>query len=287
MYFPRYWHRSSAKATNPSNGAQWPLNAWGWDEHSQAVAEELSRKRLAGVVERVEKGLGPGQWNWYEYEERPLREERLEEIAGESGSLAVVTRSRSGPLVLNTASIMFVDIDLPDPQPTMRGCLGILFPKLNNTPAENLRTTTLNKIENAASWQSGFAARCYETPAGFRLLVTHKSYDPKSAESTELLESFGADPLFTRLCGKQSCYRARLTAKPWRLGIPATPACWPVPDELATKHAQWLQSYSAACAGTAACRFLQTIGRSTEICPEAQPIIEIHDRLACTGDKLA
>lgn len=287
MYFPRHWHLSSTNATNPENGAQWPLKAWGWDDHSQEAAEQLSGKRLAGVVERLEKGINPGNGSWYEYENRPLREERLEEIAGASGPTAVVTRAKSGPLVLNTAAIMFVDIDLPDPQLTMRGCLSALFPKPNRAAAEEPRKETLFKIQNVAASQSGLAARCYETPAGFRLLVTHKAYDPKSAESTEVLQSFGADPLFTRLCERQSCYRARLTAKPWRLGMSAAPACWPVANKLATKHAEWLQSYSAACAGTGACRFLQTIGRSTEVCDEAQPIIKIHDGLACTGGKLA
>ena len=287
MYFPRYWHRSSTSATNPENGAQWPLNAWGWDDHSEAAAKELSEKRLAGALEGLKKGIQPQGNSWYQYEDRPLREERIEEISGESGLSAVVTRSKSGPLILNTAAVMFVDIDLPDPQATMRGCLSVLFSNKGSPSAGGPRKETLSNIENVAAGQSGLSARCYETPAGFRLLVTHKPYDPKSTESTELLQAFGADPLFTRLCERQSCYRARLTAKPWRLGMTTAPACWPVPDDLMTRQTEWLQSYASTCTGTAACRFLKTVGSSSEVCDEAQMVVKIHDGLACTGDKLA
>ena len=292
MYFPRYWHLSSSEATNPESGAQLPLNVWGWDDHSEEAAKQLSEKRLARVVERFKKGIQP-QWNsWYEYEDRPLREERIEEISGESGLSAVVTRAKSGPLILNTAGIMFVDIDLPEfyLQPSARGCLGLLFPgKKTENPGQKSThyTVTLAKIEKAASLHPDFAARCYETPNGFRLLVTDKVYDPKRGGSKNILQSFGADPLFTRLCEKQSCYRARLTAKPWRLGMKAAPANWPVPDKLIAKHTRWLQSYAKACVGTGACRFLKTIGTSNQVCDEAQVIIKIHDGLACTGDKLA
>ena len=291
MYFPRHWHLSSTEATNPENGAQWPLKVWGWDDHSEATAKQLSEKRLAGAVEGLKKGIHPQGNSWYQYEDRPLREERIEEISGESGLSAVVTRAKSGPLILNTASIMFVDIDLPAPAPSVRGCLGLLFGgkrTLHHPTVDlRLRTEALSNIEKAASWHSGFSARCYETPAGFRLLVTHKGYDPKSAESKEILQSFGADPLFTRLCERQACYRARLTAKPWRLEIDSAPSCWPVPDELIASHTKWLQSYARACVGTGACRFLKSIGTSSQVCDEAQVIVKVHDGLACTGDKLA
>ena len=287
MYFPRHWHLSSTEATNPENGAQWPLQVWGWDDHSEATAKQLSEKRLADAVEGLKKGIHPQANSWYQYEDRPLREERIEEISGESGLSAVVTRAKSGPLILNTAGIMFVDIDLPDPPPSVRGCLGLLFPGKKVDIAGDLRTEALSNIEKAASWHSDFSARCYETPGGFRLLVTHKGYDPKSAESKEILQSFGADPLFTRLCERQSCYRARLTAKPWRLEMNRAPCCWPVPDGLIASHTKWLQSYARACVGTGACRFLKTIGTSSQVCDEAQAIVKVHDGLACTGDKLA
>jgi hypothetical protein len=292
LYFPRYWHLSSTEATNQENGEQWPLKVWGWDDHSEATAKQLAEKRLADALEALKRGIQPQGNSWYQYEDRPLREERIEEISGESGLSAVVTRAKSGPLILNTAAIMFVDIDLPEfyLQPSARGCLGLLFPgKKPDNPAQKPAhyTETLTKIEKAASLHAGFAARCYETPAGFRLLVTHKGYDPKSDESKEILQSFGTDPLFTRLCERQSCYRARLTAKPWRLKMKGAPASWPVPDKLIARHTKWLQSYAKACIRTGACRFLKTIGTSSEVCSEAQVIVKIHDGLACTGDKLA
>ncbi len=49
----------------------------------------------------------------YAYGDRPLREEIVRSVAGDGERAAVVTRNSFGCLVLNTAGVLFVDVDLP------------------------------------------------------------------------------------------------------------------------------------------------------------------------------
>ncbi len=52
------------------------------------------------------------------YLDRPMREPVLREVKKDNGELAaVVTRNSYGCLVLNTARVMFVDVDLPELKP--------------------------------------------------------------------------------------------------------------------------------------------------------------------------
>ena len=63
------------------------------------------------------------------YPDRPFREEILQEINDARGLAAVVARNSYGCKVLNTARVMFVDIDLPEPQRPKRGLFQMLFGK--------------------------------------------------------------------------------------------------------------------------------------------------------------
>lgn len=59
-------------------------------------------------------------------------------------------------------------------------------------------------------------ARLYSTFAGFRLLLTDRTLNPKGSGTMLLMIKLGADEKYSRLCQKQDCYRMRLTPKPWR-----------------------------------------------------------------------
>lgn len=59
--------------------------------------------------------------------------------------------------------------------------------------------------------------RLYETPAGFRVIATHSTVLPNDSVVTEWFEYFHTDTNYVRLCQAQQCFRARLTAKPWRM----------------------------------------------------------------------
>ena len=59
--------------------------------------------------------------------------------------------------------------------------------------------------------------RLYQTPAGFRLIAVHDLVEPSAEVVAEWFECFYADANYARLCTAQQCFRARLTAKPWRM----------------------------------------------------------------------
>ena len=59
--------------------------------------------------------------------------------------------------------------------------------------------------------------RLYQTPAGFRIIATHETILPNDSLVAEWFEHFHADANYVRLCQSQQCFRARLTAKPWRM----------------------------------------------------------------------
>jgi len=59
--------------------------------------------------------------------------------------------------------------------------------------------------------------RLYQTPAGFRIIATHDVVSPSDNVVAEWFKHFHADTNYVRLCQVQQCFRARITAKPWRM----------------------------------------------------------------------
>ena len=55
----------------------------------------------------------------YEYSDRPLREETIQEIRNGDGISAVFTRNSYGAIVLNTNRVMFVNVDVYRPSYTL------------------------------------------------------------------------------------------------------------------------------------------------------------------------
>ena len=59
--------------------------------------------------------------------------------------------------------------------------------------------------------------RLYQTSAGFRIIATHDIISPSDNVVEDWFAYFHADANYVRLCHVQQCFRARLTAKPWRM----------------------------------------------------------------------
>jgi hypothetical protein len=106
--------------------------------------------------------------------------------------------------------------------------------------------------------------RIYRTPAGLRLLAVHATFAPTGAAAQEFLRAAGSDPVYVRMCQNQECFRARLTAKPWRIGVAShmkpRPGVWPVNPDRLPERQRWIAEYEAAASGYAACRFEEEIG---------------------------
>ena len=153
---------------------------------------------------------------------------------------AAIARNSYGCLVLNTAQIMFVDVDAPEPK-SSGGFFAGLFGKKKPAPVENpLQAELLAKAQQIVQRTPDWGWRVYKTRAGFRLMATHKLFDPAAGEWETVFEELGADPLYWQLCKSQKCYRARLTPKPWRCSVAEKPPRWPWLDaETEQNFKQW------------------------------------------------
>lgn len=138
------------------------------------------------------------------------------------------------------------------------------------------------RIERFIIKRPDWLIHVYRTPAGLRLLATHRLFDPREPEVADCFHELGADPVYVAMCLTQHCFRARVSAKPWRIGIEShlkpRPGVWPVsPERLPERHV-WLQHYDRVAAGFAACRFIETIGSGVSV-PAAQAVQQLHDEL--------
>lgn len=129
----------------------------------------------------------------------------------------------------------------------------------------------------------------YRTPAGLRVLATHRLFDPLEAEVAECFQALRTDPVYVAMCRNQHCFRARVSAKPWRIGIEGRltprPGVWPVSPERLPQRRAWLERYDRAAAGFAACRFIESIGSGVSA-PAAHAVQELHDELCQARSKL-
>lgn len=125
--------------------------------------------------------------------------------------------------------------------------------------------------------------RTYATPAGLRLLATHREFDPAEPAVAEFFKAVNADPMYVAMCRNQRCFRARLSAKPWRMGmsdrLKPRPGVWPVNPERAEERDAWLKLYDIRARQFAACRFERALGNAA-VAPELGPLIALHDDMS-------
>ena len=259
MRIPRHWGK--AERTELLDDRPYRLIAWGWSEQSEAQARERAVARLAITLEKLRRGE---EGNRYDYHADPLREELLETIGAAESPLALITRNGYGCRVLNTARVFFADVDVEE-----EGGFFRFFRR--GSPKER----AIARVEEWVERNPGAGFRIYETPAGLRLLATDGVLDPESDESDALLKSLRSDPLYRRLCRAQRCYRARLSAKPWRVGVDRNPVRFPE-DATRDLHRAWCERYDPIAAGYAACRFVKQVGLDSRI-TEIEQVIALHD----------
>lgn len=272
MRFPRFW----------SLGRSGPGFAWGWSDVSQAEADALAASRAAKVADALRGGGHPPRASQY-YPERPIREQVLREIGPDGAPAAILSRNAYGAEVLNAANALFVDVDLPPRR--QPGLLARLLGAKPLAPGEPspAETAALAAAEAWARSHPGWSWRVYRTAAGLRLLATHATFGPADALVAEAFDALKADPLYRKLCGTQQCFRARLTPKPWRVGIRAEPPRWPWAEPGAEQaFAEWDKAYRAASAGFATCELVRVIG-SQEIHPALREIVALHDAACRVG----
>lgn len=276
MNIPRYWAKESQRILDPQ-GKPFLAQAWRWSNLSPGDARQQALQAVMEIVQRVRTNQ---QLDRYGYGERALREEIIEAIgAGSRQPEALITRNAYGALILNTARVMFVDIDFPEKSLTQG--LGAALKSLLRRSQPSPEIPALQRLEAWTKSNPGWGMRVYRTKAGLRCLVTHDTFDPTQTTTVELLRSLQADPLYVTLCKNQACFRARLTPKPWRCGISAPPNAYPRQDEnQQLKFQRWEQQYERKILAYATCAHITDIGGAM-LHPEAEQILAIHDRYAC------
>jgi hypothetical protein len=266
---PRAWAQASGEGRTPDQRTL-PVTTWGWGDDDDDARREAAG-RLQRLLERITRGdpFPPA----YGYGTRPLREEILETVAGPPASppVAVLTRNAYGAVVLNTARVLFLDIDRP-PATFLERLGGLLG---RERSAGDVVPDTLR----AALGASGATFRVYRTASGLRAMAIDREFEPAGPASQALMTATATDPAFARLCAAQHSFRARLTPKPWRCRCTAPPGHHPrVDDGVRRRFAAWLGDYEQASRRHATCRYLETIGtgRATTT---ARRLVEVHDRL--------
>lgn len=282
MKIARFWERSEMEITS-RDGNRFPITGWGWSETSREEALQRSRDSVQNIAARLTSGAGfPDS---YTYGTRPRREEIVEELTNDEGEMiAFITRNHYGSLVMNTAHLMFIDVDVPI-QPAGSGLIRFikgLFGDPAPPPAEATRT----KIANAAASFPGLTFRIYRTLAGFRIAVVNKRISPTSSEAAELYRAFGADPLYIKLCANQESFRARLTPKHWRCGIEKPPTQFPFETSQARAlFDSWKGNYERGCGAFAACHLVEHIGTASALRENAR-LLRFHDSMSKADSQL-
>jgi hypothetical protein len=117
----------------------------------------------------------------------------------------------------------------------------------------------------------------------------HGAFEPTSEEARAFMKLVGADPLYVRMCELQKCFRARVSPKPWRVGVTAhfkAGGTWPVLDEAKlSRRSEWVLQYEAQSARHASCRYVETLG-SRRSDPRVEEVRRIHDELSRAETRL-
>lgn len=317
MIVPKYW--SEARRRHRSHSRQVTVRRWGWSDESQADAERMAATRadeaLAQALADPKTLRREPKVPYNGAEGLPIREE----IVGRHGS-AVVTRNSYGARCLNTPDVLFADVDWllePGCGASFGAFLAILAVGLSLTltlasgrlqllfavislgaaialaaPAaqatrrllqggpEQMMKSALARVQAFVDGHPRWNVRVYRTPAGLRLIATHAPFEPRSAEVAEFFRALRVDPVYQRMCIRQNCFRARLSAKPWRCGVEShlkpRPGVWPVRPERMTDRAAWIDAYEQRAADFAACTYVASLGSSVTS-PAIASMVKFHD----------
>jgi hypothetical protein len=290
MIVPRYW--AEARVHERAKGRPVIVRRFGWSDVSQDDAAAVADTRAQETLKRVLAG-----------ETLPRRERKLpyngaegvpirEEIVSQYDDV-VVTRNAYGARCLNTPNVLFVDIDfenMPGSEPSsVSGITGALSrwvsALVRGCPAQaenGVEQVARERITRFLQAHPESHLRIYRTPAGLRVLAMHKTFDPRGPEVEEYFRALGTDPNYARMCRNQQCFRARVSPKPWRMGITEhmrpRPGTWPVRPERMPDRERWVEKYEQAATGYAACRFIESLG-SSSVNPDARTVQALHDEL--------
>ena len=323
MIVPQFWAEAVLQQSIGKKSVT--LRRFGWSDESLEAATTHAQIRLEEAGKQLALGsktaLREPKKAYNGADGVPIREEILGRLED-----AVLTRNLYGAVCLNTPNVLFADVDVDiegGAGPSLAFYIGvdailvvfgvvlcsILLPKLwaigfllavvgpmvtkpiykmhkGNRP--DPREAGLDRIRHFSAEHPAWNLRIYETPAGWRILAMHKTFNPNYAEVFAFFQEVGADPVYVRMCKNQNCFRARVSPKPWRIGISQhirpRPGVWPIAENRLPERARWVEQYDLLAPQFASCRFTEAIGSST-VSPEAEQVRFLHDKL-CQSDSM-
>lgn len=325
MIVPAYWAEARLQAR--FRGRPVVVRRFGWSDEgpAQAQAQAHADRRANEALNAILAGQALPRREVrsnYGVEGVPIREQ----IVQRDGDV-IITRNSYGALCLNSPDVLFADIDHAQPP---AGCvipaivaalvllagavigtllwhwlvglvLGVAAVLLVNAAlltrrkqrlaaAGGAEGLALKRVDAFSEQHPDWHLRAYRTPAGLRVLAMHATFSPEDEQLQAFFKALGTDTLYARMCRLQHCFRARLTPKPWRVGlkyrIRPPVAAWSAeqannPDRLA-----WIAEYEKKSAGFAACTYLRSFGDTSRVHAKAEHVRELHDRLSHAQDRL-
>jgi hypothetical protein len=323
MIVPDHW--AEARRHHRAGKRRITVRRFGWSTASPADATAMAEQRAQEALDRLIAGENlPRREPKVPYngaEGVPIREEVVVRHGDD-----VITRNAYGARCLNSPDALFADVDF-QPSTGLRPLLGTLAVlvlastgigvsaaswrlALILVAASVILCAPLAKIllKLATAAQGGaealarrrlgrflqrnpeWSVRVYRTPGGLRLLATHRPFDPGDPQVEAFFRAVATDPIYARMCRRQNCFRARLTAKPWRIGIAShlrpRPGIWPVAPSRMPLRTSWVAAYEARASQFASCRYVDTQG-SGVVHHRIQSVVDLHDRESRCHDPAA
>ncbi len=252
MKIYKYWTVEKQKIL--INGVEQEVTCYGGSNVSVEDARGKAREKAQKIQRKI-----AGERHLFEDYEVEIREEILQTIDDHS----IVTRNRYGARVLNVESLMILDIDKPKPS-------GGLFKKKDTRPPKEQIFEMVKTLATTKYKDIGF--RIYETYQGARVIVLGKEFNPRDGASKKMMDEFNCDPLYTMLCVRQGCYRARLTPKPSRMKFRGFKVKYPR-EGGDSEFQNWVSEYENMSRSFSVCKLIEQVGASYSM----NDVVMLHD----------
>jgi len=256
MKLYKYW--VTEKQSILIDGAEQEIICYGGSNSSIYDARIRAREK----AEKIQRKIA-GEEHLFDEYEAEIREEILQLIDDHSA----ITRNRYGAQVLNAEKLMILDIDKP------KSSLGDIFKKKDAGSDKTRIFDMVRKLATNSKYKD-YGFRIYETHQGARVIVLGENFDPRNGETKRMMDEFNCDPLYTRLCIKQGCYRARLTPKPYRMNMRPYKVKFPR-EEDDREFQRWLTNYELESRNFSVCKLIEQIGTNHSL----NNVIRLHDEI--------
>ena len=161
-------------------------------------------------------------------------------------------------------------------------CYGIVKERRLPARAVEWRREAIARVEAFSKAHADWGMRLYNTPNGLRVLLTHREFAPTEPEVQQCFSALQCDPVYVAMCQRQQCFRARVSPKPWRIGMKERlrprPGTWPVKPSWLPIRDVWIQKYEALAASYASCRFVAQLGEQA-VAASLRDVVEWHDEM--------